>query len=75
MPGYRYLVSWKDLYATYGDFTDFTDNVVGSYGFVGELFIVESETYRPPPKPGAAGGPAPMSPTSWAAASTRSASA
>jgi hypothetical protein len=57
VPGYRYLVSWKDLYATYGDFTDFTDNVVGSYGFVGELFISESETYRPPPKPGAAVAP------------------
>jgi hypothetical protein len=59
VPGYRYLVSWKDLYATYGDFTDFTGNIVGSYGFVGELFIVGSETYRPPPKPGAAGAPAP----------------
>jgi len=57
VPGYRYLVSWKDLYATYGDFTDFTDNVVGSYGFVGELFIVGSETYRPPPKPGATVAP------------------
>jgi len=54
VPGYRYLVSWKDLYSTYGDFTDFTNNVGGSYGFVGELFIVASETYRPPPKPGAA---------------------
>jgi hypothetical protein len=54
VPGYRYLVSWKDLYATYGDFTDFTDNIVGSYGFVGELFVSESETYRPPPRPGAA---------------------
>ena len=58
VPGYRYLVSWKDLYSTYGDFTDFTDNVVGSYGFVGELFVTESETYRPPPKPGAAATPA-----------------
>ena len=29
VPGYRYMVSWKDLYPTYGDFTDFTDNVVG----------------------------------------------
>ena len=58
VPGYRYLVSWKDLYATYGDFTDFTDNVVGSYSFVGELFVSETETYRPPPKPGAAVAPA-----------------
>ena len=57
VPGYRYLVSWKDLYATYGDFTDFTDHVLGSYGFVGELFVSESETYRPPPKPGATVAP------------------
>jgi Zinc carboxypeptidase len=58
VPGYHYLVSWKDLYPTYGDFTDFTDNVVGSYSFVGELFVTESETYRPPPKPGAVVAPA-----------------
>jgi hypothetical protein len=58
VPGYRYLVSWKDLYPTYGDFTDFTDNIVGSYGFVGELFVAASETYREPPKPGAAAAPA-----------------
>jgi hypothetical protein len=54
VPGYRYMVSWKDLYPTYGDFTDFTDNVLGSYGFVGELFVTASETYRQPPKPGQA---------------------
>lgn len=47
IPGYRYLISWKDLYSTYGDFTDFTDNLVGSYGFVGELFQRESQTYGP----------------------------
>ncbi len=52
VPGYRYLVSWKDLYATYGDFTDFTDHVIGAYSFVGELFVSETETFRPPPKPG-----------------------
>ncbi|MDZ7738755.1 MAG: M14 family metallopeptidase [Bacteroidales bacterium] len=45
VPGYRYLISWKDLYATYGDFTDFCDNIIGSYSFVGELFQVETETY------------------------------
>lgn len=57
VPGYRYLVSWKDLYPTYGDFTDFTDNVVGAYSFVGELFVTETESYRPPPKPGAPAQP------------------
>ncbi len=48
IPGYRYLISWKDLYSTYGDFTDFTDNIVGTYSFVGELFRPEQETYRAP---------------------------
>jgi hypothetical protein len=59
VPGYRYLVSWKDLYSTYGDFTDFTDNVAGSYSFVGELFVTETETFRPPAKPGAPAAPPP----------------
>jgi len=44
-PGYEYLVLWKDLYTTYGDFTGFTSNIIGSYGFVGELFQSSSETY------------------------------
>jgi len=45
VPGYKYLISWKDLYSTYGDFTDFTNNLVGSYSLVGELFQSETETY------------------------------
>lgn len=45
VPGYEYLISWKDLYSTYGDFTDFTNNLVGSYSFVGELFQAETETF------------------------------
>lgn len=45
VPGYRYLVGWKDLYSTYGDFADFCDNIIGSYTFVGELFQAETETY------------------------------
>jgi hypothetical protein len=59
VPGYRYLVSWKDLYSTYGDFTDFTDNTVGAYSFVGELFVTDTETFRPPPRPGAPAAPSP----------------
>jgi hypothetical protein len=46
VPGYRYLVSWKDLYSTYGDFGDFMDNIVGAYTFVGELFQTSSESYK-----------------------------
>ena len=45
VPGYKYLISWKDLYSTYGDFADFCDNIIGSYSFVGELFQVETETF------------------------------
>ncbi len=48
VPGYRYLISWKDLYATYGDFTDYTDNIIGAYSFVGELYQSSVETYRAP---------------------------
>ncbi|NOY37604.1 MAG: hypothetical protein GXO83_08510 [Chlorobi bacterium] len=50
VPGYRYLISWKDLYSTYGDFTDFTDNIVGAYSLVGELFRTADETYSKPGK-------------------------
>ena len=45
VPGYRYQISWKDLYPTYGDFTDFADNLVGTYSFVGELTARNTETY------------------------------
>ncbi|MHC1732159.1 MAG: M14 family metallopeptidase [Bacteroidales bacterium] len=45
VPGYQYMISWKDLYSTYGDFTDFTNNLVGSYSIVGELYQSETETY------------------------------
>ena len=45
VPGYRYLISWKDLYPTYGDFTDFTNNLIGTYSFVGELTPDNTETY------------------------------
>jgi hypothetical protein len=52
VPGYRYMVSWKDLYPTYGDFTDFTDNIMAAYSLVGELYMAEQETYRPTAKEG-----------------------
>jgi Zinc carboxypeptidase len=57
VPGYRYLVSWKDLYTTNGDFADFTENLAGAYSFVGELFVSEAEMYRgPDEKPQSPGG-------------------
>ena len=46
IPGYRYLISWKDLYTTWGDFGDFTDDIVGAFTFVGELFQSNTESYR-----------------------------
>jgi hypothetical protein len=49
VPGYRYLISWKDLYPTYGDFTDFTNNLIGTYSFVGELTPANTETYSGKP--------------------------
>jgi len=52
VPGYQYLISWKDLYSTYGDFTDFTDKLIGSYSLVGELYQPETETYDGTPKRG-----------------------
>ncbi len=45
-PGYRYLISWKDLYATYGDFGEWMAMLNGSFNFVGELFLSEQETFR-----------------------------
>ncbi len=46
IPGYRYLISYKDLYTTYGDFTEFMTMLKGAYGFVGELYRTEQETFR-----------------------------
>ncbi len=45
-PGYRYLISYKDLYATYGDFCEWMVMINGCYGFVGELFVPAHETFK-----------------------------
>jgi hypothetical protein len=44
-PGYRYMPSWQ-LYPTFGDFGEFSYNLLGAYSFVGELFMSSQETYR-----------------------------
>ena len=44
-PGYRYMPSWQ-LYPTFGDFGEFTYNLLGAYSFIGELFMTSQETYR-----------------------------
>jgi hypothetical protein len=44
-PGYRYMISWKDLYTTYGDSVEWLAQILGAYGYVGEVFMSESETF------------------------------
>jgi hypothetical protein len=44
-PGYRYMVSWKDLYPTYGDSMEWLTMLQGAYGFTGELFQSEAERF------------------------------
>jgi len=46
VPGYRYLVSWKDLYPTYGDAVEWLVRCLGSYGFVGELYMPSQEKFE-----------------------------
>jgi hypothetical protein len=48
LPGYRYMVGYKDMYTTHGDFDEFVYNCFGVYGFVGELFMSAQERYRKP---------------------------
>ncbi len=45
-PGYRYLILWKDLYTTYGDSLEWLCMICGAYGYCGEVFQVESETFK-----------------------------
>ena len=45
VPGYRYLLSWRDLYSTYGDFGEWMAMTRGTYNFVGELYMSTQETF------------------------------
>ena len=45
-PGYRYLISWKDLYTTYGDSLEWLCQMCGAYGYCGEVFQSGSETFK-----------------------------
>lgn len=45
VPGYRYMIGWKDLYTTYGDFGEWMAMSQGTYNFVGELYMREQETF------------------------------
>jgi len=44
-PGYRYLVSWKDLYTVVGDSVEWLTRIMGAYGYCAEVFQVEQETF------------------------------
>lgn len=46
MPGYRYLVSWKDLYTTYGDSIEWLTHIMGAYAYVPEVFQAVSESFQ-----------------------------
>ena len=46
VPGYDYMISWKDLYGTYGDFVEWMVGTFGIYGYVIELFKVQTETFK-----------------------------
>jgi hypothetical protein len=48
IPGYRYLVSFKDMYATHGDFDEFMYSGRGVFGFTGELFMPSQESFSRP---------------------------
>jgi hypothetical protein len=45
-PGYRYLVSWRDLYTTYGDSVEWMVRYLGAYAYCGEVFQSETETFK-----------------------------
>ncbi len=62
-PGYRYLLSWRDLYTTYGDSVEWMVRYLGAYAYCGEVFQSETETFKDrdekkeaPPASGEEGG-------------------
>jgi hypothetical protein len=56
IPGYRYLILWKDLYSTYGDSDGWASQLMGAYTYCAEVFTDESHAFkgaseRPEPGP------------------------
>jgi hypothetical protein len=45
LPGYRYLVSWKDLYTTRGDSIEWLTEIMGAYGYVAEVYQAKAEAF------------------------------
>jgi Zinc carboxypeptidase len=57
IPGYRYLILWKDLYATYGDSDGWASQLMGAYTYCAEVFTDESQSFKGAserPEPGTA---------------------
>jgi hypothetical protein len=57
MPGYRYMVIWRDLYTAYGGTTDHFYGIHGAFGFTSELFgaVMDNNNivrFKPTPKVG-----------------------
>ena len=46
IPGYRYLISWKDLYTTYGDSGEWATQMLGAYFYCAEVFLNEAEAFK-----------------------------
>ena len=46
IPGYRYMISWKDLYTTYGDSIEWLAASLGVYAYCAEVFQVQTESFR-----------------------------
>jgi len=46
IPGYKYLISWKDLYTTYGDSVEWLTQTLGAYTYCAEVYMTESETFK-----------------------------
>jgi Zinc carboxypeptidase len=46
LPGYRYMISWRDLYTTYGDSVEWLAACVGAYAYCSEVFQVQTEAFR-----------------------------
>jgi len=46
IPGYRYMISWKDLYTTYGDSGEWITQIMGAYFYCSEVFQGDSEAFK-----------------------------
>jgi hypothetical protein len=46
IPGYKYVIGYKDMYETHGDFDGWMFMSAGAYGFTGELSLSEDESFK-----------------------------